>query len=110
VDQLRAEHSIYLTGDGRISMAGITEHNVDYIAQACMHACMHTRTLHAHTACTLRMRRVPTAHERCIPYSLLRPSTPSRASRRRAWAMRAAVATASRLLGCQRLGRLPAHK
>mmetsp|Transcript_20710 Transcript_20710/g.49059 ORF Transcript_20710/g.49059 Transcript_20710/m.49059 type:complete len:426 (-) Transcript_20710:247-1524(-) len=34
VDQLRAEHSIYLTGDGRISMAGITQHNVDYIAKA----------------------------------------------------------------------------
>ena len=34
VERLRAEHSIYLTGDGRISMAGVTAHNVDYIAQA----------------------------------------------------------------------------
>ena len=34
MERLRAEHSIYLTGDGRISMAGVTAHNVDYIAQA----------------------------------------------------------------------------
>ena len=67
VERLRAEHSIYLTGDGRISMAGITQHNVDYIAQAC--------TLHAHC--------VHAAYERSI-YLLRRLSTTSRASRRRA--------------------------
>ena len=34
VARLREEHSIYITADGRISMAGVTLHNVDYIAAA----------------------------------------------------------------------------
>ena len=33
VDTLRYEHAIYMTGDGRISMAGVTNANVDYLAQ-----------------------------------------------------------------------------
>merc|ERR1711907_455909 len=36
VDTLRTEHHIYMTGDGRISMAGVTSANVDYLA-SCMH-------------------------------------------------------------------------
>jgi aspartate aminotransferase, mitochondrial len=31
---LREKHHIYCTADGRISMAGVTTGNVDYIAQA----------------------------------------------------------------------------
>ena len=31
---LKDEHHIYITGDGRISMAGVTTKNVDYIAAA----------------------------------------------------------------------------
>jgi len=34
VDKLREEHHIYLTKDGRISMAGINTGNVEYIANA----------------------------------------------------------------------------
>jgi len=34
VAALRADYSIYLTGDGRISMAGVTSGNVDYLADA----------------------------------------------------------------------------
>jgi len=34
VGRLREEFSIYLTGDGRISMAGVTEANVGYVAGA----------------------------------------------------------------------------
>eukprot|EP00123_Amoebidium_parasiticum_P001101 comp12110_c0_seq1/m.6846 comp12110_c0_seq1/g.6846 ORF comp12110_c0_seq1/g.6846 comp12110_c0_seq1/m.6846 type:complete len:435 (-) comp12110_c0_seq1:417-1721(-) len=34
VKRLRDEYSVYLTGDGRISIAGITSHNVDYLAKA----------------------------------------------------------------------------
>jgi len=34
VMRLREEYSIYLTGDGRISMAGITSGNVEYVAKA----------------------------------------------------------------------------
>jgi aspartate aminotransferase, mitochondrial len=34
VDKLREEHHIYLTRDGRISMAGVTTSNVEYIAKA----------------------------------------------------------------------------
>lgn len=37
VEKLRYEHSIYMTADGRISMAGVTSSNVEYIAKA-MHA------------------------------------------------------------------------
>jgi aspartate aminotransferase len=33
-DALTAEHNIFLTRDGRISLAGINEENVDYVAQA----------------------------------------------------------------------------
>jgi len=32
--KLKEEHHIYITGDGRISMAGVTTSNVDYIAKA----------------------------------------------------------------------------
>jgi len=34
VARLRDEFHIYLTGDGRISMAGITSKNVAYVAKA----------------------------------------------------------------------------
>jgi len=34
VDRLASEHSVYLTRNGRISMAGVTRHNVDYLADA----------------------------------------------------------------------------
>lgn len=34
VDRLKKEFSIYLTKDGRISMAGVTKKNVEYLAQA----------------------------------------------------------------------------
>ena len=34
VDALRSKYSIYLTRDGRISMAGVTTNNVDYLANA----------------------------------------------------------------------------
>eukprot|EP00316_Scyphosphaera_apsteinii_P012464 CAMPEP_0119315378 /NCGR_PEP_ID=MMETSP1333-20130426/35607_1 /TAXON_ID=418940 /ORGANISM="Scyphosphaera apsteinii, Strain RCC1455" /LENGTH=424 /DNA_ID=CAMNT_0007320719 /DNA_START=30 /DNA_END=1304 /DNA_ORIENTATION=- len=34
VDRLRDEFHVYVTRDGRISMAGVTSHNVDYIAAA----------------------------------------------------------------------------
>ena len=34
VQALREDHHIYLTGDGRVSMAGVNKNNVDYIAQA----------------------------------------------------------------------------
>lgn len=34
VDALRARFSIYFTKDGRISMAGVTSGNVDYLAQS----------------------------------------------------------------------------
>jgi aspartate aminotransferase, mitochondrial len=37
VDRLASEFSIYLTRNGRISVAGITPGNVDYLAKA-MHA------------------------------------------------------------------------
>ena len=37
VDALAAHHSVYLTRNGRISMAGVTPHNVDYLSKA-MHA------------------------------------------------------------------------
>jgi aspartate aminotransferase len=34
VDKLAAEHHVYLTRNGRISIAGITSHNVEYLASA----------------------------------------------------------------------------
>jgi len=34
VDRLASEFHIYMTKNGRISMAGVTSHNVDYLAQA----------------------------------------------------------------------------
>lgn len=34
VDKLRADHSVYLTSNGRISMAGVTSQNADYLANA----------------------------------------------------------------------------
>uniref|UniRef100_A0A0M3HJQ3 Aspartate aminotransferase, mitochondrial n=1 Tax=Ascaris lumbricoides TaxID=6252 RepID=A0A0M3HJQ3_ASCLU len=34
VQRLINEYSIYLTNDGRISIAGITSHNVGYLARA----------------------------------------------------------------------------
>lgn len=34
VQKLWAEHSVYLTLDGRVSVAGVTSHNVDYLANA----------------------------------------------------------------------------
>ena len=59
MDQLRTEHSIYLTGDGRISMAGITQHNVDYIAQACMY-------VYTHAPCAHRVHAAHALHAHCI--------------------------------------------
>jgi len=32
VNELREEHAIYMTLDGRISLAGLTTHNIDYCA------------------------------------------------------------------------------
>ena len=34
VDRLREKHHIYMTADGRMNLAGITPHNVDYVAAA----------------------------------------------------------------------------
>ena len=34
VQRLRDDHHIYLTGDGRVSMAGVNKNNVDYVAGA----------------------------------------------------------------------------
>jgi aspartate aminotransferase len=34
VEKLREEHHVYLTKDGRISMAGVNSGNVGYIADA----------------------------------------------------------------------------
>lgn len=34
VDRLASEFHIYMTRNGRISMAGVTSHNVDYLAKA----------------------------------------------------------------------------
>jgi aspartate aminotransferase len=34
VDKLRSDHSVYLTRDGRISIAGINDRNVEYLAKA----------------------------------------------------------------------------
>lgn len=34
VDQLTAEYYIFLTRDGRISLAGLNESNVEYVAKA----------------------------------------------------------------------------
>merc|ERR1712008_7700 len=32
--EMREKHHVYCTGDGRISMAGVTSENVDYIANS----------------------------------------------------------------------------
>ena len=37
VEKIIKEHSVYLTKDGRVSVAGVTSQNVDYLAAA-MHA------------------------------------------------------------------------
>ncbi len=34
VQRLRDEFHIYITGDGRVSMAGVTTGNVEYVAKA----------------------------------------------------------------------------
>lgn len=34
VEKLKGEHHIYLTNDGRISIAGLNTNNLDYIANA----------------------------------------------------------------------------
>ena len=34
VEKLSSEHHVYLTKDGRISVAGITEHNVKHLAES----------------------------------------------------------------------------
>lgn len=34
VQKIIKEHSIYLTNDGRISMAGVTSKNVEYLAES----------------------------------------------------------------------------
>lgn len=34
VEQLRKEYAIYMTLDGRISIAGLTTDNLDYVADA----------------------------------------------------------------------------
>lgn len=34
VDKLAKEHHVYLTRDGRVSMAGVTTSNVGYLAEA----------------------------------------------------------------------------
>lgn len=34
VDLLRTEHHIYMTADGRISIAGLNTSNLDYVADA----------------------------------------------------------------------------
>jgi len=39
VTRMVEEFHIYMTGDGRISMAGLNEGNVEYVAE-CMHACV----------------------------------------------------------------------
>jgi aspartate/tyrosine/aromatic aminotransferase len=34
VERLRERHHIYMTADSRMNLAGITPHNVDYVAEA----------------------------------------------------------------------------
>jgi len=34
VDKLKNENHIYMTADGRISIAGLNTHNLDFIAEA----------------------------------------------------------------------------
>jgi aspartate aminotransferase len=34
VDALRKDHHVYMTRDGRISVAGISSHNVEYLAKS----------------------------------------------------------------------------
>jgi aspartate aminotransferase len=41
VERLRTDHHVYLTKDGRISMAGVTSDNVGYIAKAIVDVTTH---------------------------------------------------------------------
>lgn len=34
VEKLISEHHVYLTKDGRISMAGVTPHNIEHLARS----------------------------------------------------------------------------
>ncbi|KAJ2497565.1 Aspartate aminotransferase, cytoplasmic, partial [Coemansia sp. RSA 2052] len=34
VDALRDQYHLYMTDDGRISVAGLNSHNIDYVAQS----------------------------------------------------------------------------
>lgn len=34
VERLKKEYHLYMTGDGRISVAGLNTHNIDYVADA----------------------------------------------------------------------------
>jgi len=43
VDELRTKHAVYMTGDARISIAGLNTHNVDYVAE-CFHKVTHGKT------------------------------------------------------------------
>jgi len=44
VNQLKDESSIYMTADGRISIAGLNTHNLEYIANA-FHKVSHGKAL-----------------------------------------------------------------
>lgn len=44
VEQLKKEYAIYMTADGRISIAGLNTHNIDYIAEA-FHKVTHGKPL-----------------------------------------------------------------
>jgi aspartate aminotransferase len=41
VERLKTDHHVYLTKDGRISMAGVTSDNVGYIAKAIVDVTTH---------------------------------------------------------------------
>jgi len=43
VDELREKYAVYMTGDGRISLAGLNTGNVDYVAE-CFHKVTHGKT------------------------------------------------------------------
>lgn len=34
VEELKSKYHIYMTSDGRISIAGLNTHNIDYVAEA----------------------------------------------------------------------------
>jgi len=36
VNELREKYAVYMTMDGRISLAGLNSHNIDYVAE-CFH-------------------------------------------------------------------------